>query len=169
MKIVSFLAKSWRSWDLATKIGVVASLAGLPAAALGAHQLYDYYFQQTILPTLPGGTGWLLLGNYSAEEKRFVRGPFFSIVKSRYETSSEFPREGDIIRITHDRNLIIPNFREFGLRDRFREPYLLGHLDEDDYTGIVIREGAYAEVRSSTLDPVIGVPRGLWVRIGRQP
>ncbi len=74
---------------------IVAAVIVLSIALIGTGQVFDALgkisngWQKVLspsvaLPELPGGSGWLLLGDLAPNGQHFVRGPFFSTTDSRY-------------------------------------------------------------------------------------
>ncbi|HEX2958972.1 MAG TPA: hypothetical protein VHO70_19210, partial [Chitinispirillaceae bacterium] len=117
------------------------------------------------LPELPGGSGWLLIGDFDESQKKYIRGPFYKIVKSNYIDKTPFPRKGEIIRITTDRNVIIAGYKKEGTTRIFQPPWQENILQEEDYTGLKVKSGSLVEVRDISMGHFHGMPFVVWVRI----
>ncbi|MCU1281423.1 MAG: hypothetical protein JWM53_4969 [bacterium] len=114
---------------------------------------------------LPGGSGWVLLGEYDDEKKVFARGPLWEVVRTNYPDKSMFPRKGEQIQLKATRNVVVPHFRSQGLKDSLTPPWQLNTLVADDYTGISLPKDTVVEVRDVSLGHFEGMPFVVWVRV----
>jgi hypothetical protein len=121
------------------------------------------------LPSIPGDTGWVLLGDLDSSGIRYIRQPLYETYKSVYPEPSLVPRKGEQLRLLAERNLVIAGYRTSGLTQQFRPPWQLQFLSDADYTGIKIPKGAIVEVRDVSLGSFPGEPIVVWVRIGQPP
>jgi hypothetical protein len=161
----------WKKWSLPTKLGVISAYLGI-AGFLLAFVFYFFPYSpstETSLPILPGGSGWLLVGDFDEIEDKYTRGPFFEIISSNYNIKSAFPRKGDIIRITADRNLVISDYKVSGINKLYQPPWQENYLKDDDFTGIKILPGSQVEVRDVSMGHFPYMPFVVWVRIGYPP
>jgi hypothetical protein len=96
----------WENWSFQARLGVFSAYIGFLGFILSI-VFYIFPIQPyngCELPSLPGGSGWLLLGDYNEEKSMYSRCPFFKIKESHYSDNSTFPRKGDILKITIERN-----------------------------------------------------------------
>lgn len=150
-------------------IGVAGAIASIIALCIVLSGRCSRSCHQ-VLPPLPGGTGWLLVGDYDRVNRMYTRGPFYEVVESNYSGSSKLPRKGEIINITAKRNLIILDFQPNANTDRKLEsPLAVGILGHEDYTGIEIFPGTCVEVRDIAVAATHDMPAVVWVRVGEPP
>ena len=118
---------------------------------------------------LPFQTGWIFAGYYHFEEKKFIEGPYFEIVKSPYDKDSLFPRVGDWIKIINDdREVIISDFKTEGLTNILRPPWKQNILTNVDRTGLIIPKGSIVSVKEESSGYFPNKPFGaVYLRIGR--
>lgn len=125
----------------------------------------------TTLPHLPGGTGWLLLGNYHRSENMYTRGPLYKVIASNYPNESDLPRLDEIIEVTAERSLIILDYWPGRSQDSIRSsPLNRATLDYDNSdTHIKILPGTCVEVRDIDLADIYDTSAAVWVRVGEPP
>ncbi|MGE8098123.1 hypothetical protein [Pseudomonas fluorescens] len=121
------------------------------------------------LPTLPGDSGWLLLGDLDPKGERYIRGPFFLVERSAYPEKFLTPRKGEQLRLLTERNLVIAGYKVTGIERVLTPPWTLNVLSDRDYTGIKLSKDSVVEVRDVSLASFPGEPLVLWVRIGPPP
>lgn len=163
---MSRIHRIWRSWDFPTKIGVVSGVLGVIGFPLA---IIPVLGGSAELPFFPGGSGWVLLGDFDQTEDRYIRGPFYEIEESNYSVTSFLPRKGEVLRTTVDRSLIIVDFKTLGTTQLFQPPWRENVLEEGDYTGVLIPAGSIVEVRDVSLGRFPGMPFVVWVRIASPP
>jgi hypothetical protein len=117
----------------------------------------------------PGGSGWLLLGDYDDGRGIFVRGPFFEVTKTNYPDKSKLPRKGEWIKLTAEREVIIPDYRISGTSKLDMPPWKKNVLDNNDYTGIKLPAGTEVEMRDVSLGHFEGMPFVVWARVAPIP
>jgi hypothetical protein len=121
------------------------------------------------LPQIPGGSAWILIGDYDQAEQKYVRGPFYAVTQSAYRDPSPVPRKGELIRISVERNLVIPDFGATGTTRLLDPPWAEQELGPEDYVGIKLPAGAIVEVRDVSSGAKPGMPAVVWVRIAPPP
>ncbi len=119
--------------------------------------------------SLPGNTGWILVGNIDKKNNIYIRGPLYEIVKSNYPKHSIIPRKGELIKVSSDRNIIIADYKTDGLSKRLQPPWQENILDDDDYTDFTISKGSIAEVKEVSIGGLKNESAVVWVRIGVPP
>lgn len=161
----------WEKWSLQTKLGVISAYLGIIGFPLALIFYFFPYSPSTdiTLPILPGGSGWLLVGDFDEKESKYIRGPFFKTISSNYSVKSILPRKGDIIQITSERNLVISDYKDSGANKLFQPPWQENYLEGDDFTGIKILPGSQVEVRDVSMGHFENMPFLVWVRIGYPP
>ncbi len=144
------------------------------------------------LPTIPGDSGWLLVGElyptYAKSDEGpffneygwlavdpdpkdvYVRGPFYKTENSSYPKKSVVPRRGELIRLIADRNVIIAGYKTNGLAQQLMPPWKLNVLSDADYTGVKLPKGVVVEVREVSLAANFSKqPTVVWVRVAAPP
>ena len=121
------------------------------------------------LPNIPGGSGWILLGDLERNGEKFIRGPFYKIYKSSYLDKSLVPRKGEQLQLTVEREVVIPGYKETGLTKQFDAPWTLNVLSESDYTGTKLPKHGVVEVRDVSLGSFPDQPVVVWARVAAPP
>lgn len=121
------------------------------------------------LPSLPGDSGWLLLGDLDQKGERYIRGPLYKVEKSSYPDKSLTPRKGEQVRLTAERNVVIAGFKSTGLQRLFDPPWSLNVLTDADYTGIKLPKDSVVEIRDVSIASFPEQPLVVWVRIAPPP
>jgi len=125
---------------------------------------------QIVPVELPFETGWVFCGYFDTKEDVWLgSAPFCHIEHSPFPKSANLPRTGDLLRLAADRRLVILDFASRGLTRRFDPPWLVpgGSVRNEDYTGLVLKEGAVLEARDVQPGQFPGRPWAVWVRVGR--
>jgi hypothetical protein len=136
---------------------------------IGAWVLVSIAQPKNAAISIPGDTGWLLLGDIDRASGSYIRGPFYKIIKSNYPDKSALPRKDEWLELTAERNVIITDYRVSGLSKQLDPPWQKNVLDENDYTGIKLPKGSKVEVRDVDEAGFEGMPLVLWVRVGLIP
>jgi hypothetical protein len=117
---------------------------------------------------LPFDTGWILAGYYDPTTNRFSQGgPWVEIARTGYPDKQTLPRIGDWVRITGERNVIIPDYATTGLARQREVP--LTDLTAGDYTGVKLPSGTTMEVRDVGGGAYPGRAEAVWLRVGAIP
>jgi hypothetical protein len=121
------------------------------------------------LPIIPGESGWLLLGDLDPSGKEYVRGPLYVVEKSNYKGKALIPRKGEQVRLSAERNVIIPGYKVTGFANQLMAPWSLNTLSDADYTGVKLPKGAVVEIRDISLGSYPNQPIVVWVRVAAPP
>lgn len=121
------------------------------------------------VPELPGGSGWILVGDLNPAGAFYVRGPFYTLKSSSYPEPSLVPRKGERLQLSAAREVVIADFKTSGLTLRDKPPWRENRLDDADYTGIKLPAGTVVEVRDVSMGQFKGQPRVVWVRVAEPP
>lgn len=121
------------------------------------------------LPALPGGSGWILLGDLDQKGEHYIRGPFYKVEKSSYPDQSLIPRKGEQVLLTAERNVVIAGFKTTGLKQLHVPPWTVNVLTDADYTGIKLSKDSVVEVRDVSLGSFPDQPLVVWIRIAPSP
>lgn len=151
----------------ATIVGGVAQFTD--AVSKLAVALPGVFRTAVTLPSIPGDSGWLLLGDLDPAGTRYIRGPFYEIVKSSYPGRSLTPQKGELLRLLAERNVIIAGYKGTGFARQLVPPWQLNVLSDADYTGVKLPKGAIVEVRDVGLGSFPGQPIVVWVRVAPPP
>jgi hypothetical protein len=103
---------------------------------------------------------------YKDDDDFYTTGPHYKIVKSSYPKSSSFPRQGEWIQLTVERNVIISDFATKGLSYIDKPPWKQNVLRDGDYTGLKLPKGAVVDIREVSLGLFPGQPFAVWARVG---
>lgn len=151
-------------------VAVVVGLAQLTDAISKLKTALPEVFRPAVaLPTIPGDSGWLLLGDLDPDGKRYVRGPLYETEKSAYPDKSLTPRKGELLRLSAERNVVIAGYKNTGLAQKFTPPWQLNALSDPDYTGVKLPRGSVVEVRDVSLGRFPGQPIVVWARVAPPP
>ena len=169
--------EQWEKWSFPTKLGVVSAYVGIIGFLITVGLILVPILANLCpgscdepLSPLPGGSGWLLVGDYDLRLQMYTRGPFYKMVKSNYDNPSHFPRKGEKVEITALRKLIILDFQPNANISRlFDSPMMKASLESRDYTGIEILSGTCVEVRDVRIASTYEMPAAVWIRIGKPP
>ena len=161
----------WKRWSLPSKLTAIGTFVGILGVALS---ILFYVFPnirvgETRFPSLPDGSGWILVGDYDDSLDVYVRGPLYKVIASSYPEPSQFPRKGEIIRLKTERNVVIADYKDSGTKKLFQPPWQKNILGDKDYTGIKLYAGSIVEVRDVSMGHFSGMPFVVWVRIGQPP
>jgi hypothetical protein len=160
--------KNWRPIAYLIVLGV--ALGGIASFSDSISRIYMMAvgaLKEGATPViLPKDTGWIFAGYFDEGLNKYTQGPYFKTVRSPYPTKSQIPRQGEWLRITSDRNIIIADFETKGLTRRFDPPWQQNELKDSDYTGLKLPSGAVVEVRDVSLGAFVGRPAAVWVRVG---
>jgi hypothetical protein len=115
---------------------------------------------------LPKDTGWILAGFFDNTIATYTQGPYFKVVRSPYPSTDSVPRQGEWLRLTAERRIVIADFETKGLSRRFDPPWQQNVLKDSDYTGLRLSAGAVVEVRDVSLGAFPEKPAAVWVRVG---
>ncbi|MBC7572373.1 MAG: hypothetical protein H7319_21975 [Spirosoma sp.] len=125
--------------------------------------------EQSIGERIPGGSGWILVGEYDENINKFVRGPFYRVTNTNYPSDSIFPRKGESIILTKGRQVVISDYKISGVAKWNAPPWQENVLDSNDYTGTILPKGTELEVRDVSMGHFEGMPFVVWVRIAPIP
>ena len=118
---------------------------------------------------LPTDTGWIFAGYFDAGLATFTQGPYYSVVRTPYPSIDPLPRQGEWLKLTSKRRVVIADFETKGLSRRFDPPWQQDVLQNSDYTGLTLAAGAVVEVRDVSLGAFPDRPAAVWVRVGSPP
>jgi hypothetical protein len=126
------------------------------------------------LETLTYKTGWIPLGDLTADSKNWAAGsdptvPYrtgsFEILGKKVDRRKPvLPKVGDRIRITARVPIIILDYTKTGEERRLDPPVTRG-LGSVDNTNLWIETGAIVEVRAVKISPLYGQARIVWARV----
>ena len=147
---------------LTWSIGVVGIIAYVYVKTKSNHEIISQI-------NIPGGTGWVLLGDYDENLNKFVRGPFFKVTDTKYPNDTIFPRKGEWIILTKEREIVIADYKISGTTKWNVAPWQQNILDSNDYTDIVLPKGTELEVRDVSIGHFEAMPFVVWVRVSQVP
>jgi len=127
--------------------------------------------KSTVLPPLPGGTGWVFAGYFNVERNTFIEGPYIAIHSTTTIVTRRFVEIGDIIELKVSRDIHIVDFQKTGADKKFVSPAVKGIIDEYDKTGITLPAKTQLIVRdtSESREPPDNPNAALWLRVAYIP
>jgi hypothetical protein len=158
----------------------IAFLFGLPVVVASLSILTEGQTQapksSVVLTSLTGKTGWIPLGDITADGKRWAAGndPSTSFITGVYEIpgsgwdrrTPRLPKVGARIRLTVDVPVQILDYRISGEKRRLDPPASANRpLGPQDETGIRLPAGSVLEVRAVAISKPHGDVRGVWARV----
>jgi hypothetical protein len=169
------LLDSWKRKKLVAYVialaAVVAGLASFTDSLSKIQTNVGAWFsrrQEVKSIKLPFDTGWILAGYYDPSTNKFSQGgPWVEVARTNYSDKQTLPRIGDWVRITGERNVIIPDYATTGLAHQKEVP--LADLTSGDYTGIKLPSGTMMEVRDVGGGSYPGRAEAVWLRVGAIP
>jgi hypothetical protein len=123
-------------------------------------------FLPTVLPPLPGDTGWIFAGYFNIEKETFIEGPYVSVQNTTTRGMRRFVEIGDTVALKVARDVHIVDFKKTGAFQKLVAPITKGIIDEYDKTGISLPAGTELVVRDVSEGRWPDNPNAaLWLRV----
>lgn len=114
----------------------------------------------------PVESGWVLIGDYDVSKRIFVK-KHFTVAHSNYPDVVDIPRQGEVLRLTTERNLVILDFETDGLKRLREPPWFGGTLKHADYIHRKLPKGALVEVREVSMPDYPNDAAVVWTRVAK--
>lgn len=153
------------------------------ACAFAFKILESYWSNQTASSTthtklLPFNTGWIFVGYYDFSGEYYLESQYAQLVYRTDKNSNEstnIPLIGDVWQVKKDRNVVIYNYTQDGLKYQFTNPddaqFLQGKdaiiLEDKDLTGIMVPKDSFIVVRDVGFSPKLPNKKAqaVWIRM----
>ncbi len=111
-------------------------------------------------------SGWVLIGDYHASRRLFVR-KCFELTHSNYPDAADIPRQGDLLRLTTERSLVVLDYATDNMKRLREPPWHGGRLKQVDYTPYKLPKGAIVEVREVSMPEYPNDAAVVWARVAK--
>ena len=116
---------------------------------------------------IPGGTGWVSLGDYDADQQKWVSQLVYESAQGT--RMADVPKMGDEIRLTVGREVFILGYASTSLDRRFEAPGSGPVQRDTDYVGTTLPLGTVVQVLDVSRPGNHGLRGPVWVRISVLP